>query len=113
VVWCQASYAAGGSTSIGSSGGGSTSMGSSGGGSTSMGSTVVVTLLVQVRWKHTLLPLLRLMVMAGPLLLFASGNPSSLFPFKIGQSSPLALFTPDMAVNCQSTQRGVRCVGQR
>lgn len=88
-------------------------MGSSGGGSTSMGSTVVLTLLVQVRWKRTLLPLLRLMVMAGPLLLFASGAPSSLFPPNVRQSSALALFVPDMALNRQSTPRRVRCVGQR
>lgn len=62
-----------------------------------MGSTEVVTALVQARWKRNRCPLLRLIFKAAPLLLFASGKPSSLFPFKIGQIVPLALFTPGMA----------------
>ena len=87
---------------MGSSGGGSTSMGSSGGGSTSMGCPWSLTAVVRARWNRALflLSLLRLMVMAGPLLLFGSGAPSSLFPLKITLSSTLALLVLDMAATC-------------
>lgn len=75
-----------------------------------MGSTWLVTVVVRVQRYQTLL-ILRLMFMAGPLLLFDSGAPSSLFPFKIGLSPALALFVLDMAVTSPAVSEAVALGG--
>lgn len=76
-----------------------------------MGSTWLVTVVVWVQQYHTLFLILRLMFMAGPLLLFDSGAPSSLFPFKIGLSPALALFVLDMAVTSPAVSEAVALGG--
>ena len=74
-----------------------------------MGSTWLVTVVVRVQWYQTLI--LHLMFMAGPLLLFDSGAPSSLFPFKIGLPPALALFVLDMAVTSPALSEAVALGG--
>ena len=74
-----------------------------------MGSTWLVTVVVRVQWYQTLI--LHLMFTAGPLLLFDSGAPSSLFPFKIGLPPALALFVLDMAVTSPAVSEAVALGG--